>query len=66
LSDGRKSPSATGVLIYLGCADIEQTLIRAVNSGGTLHQPKTPIGPNGFIGSFVDPDGNRIALHTPA
>jgi len=54
------------VLIYLGCADIEQTLIRAVDSGGTLHQPKTPFGPIGFIGSFVDPDGNRIALHTPA
>jgi len=59
-------PSAVGVLIYLGCEDIEQALIRAVEAGGTIHQPRTPIGPIGFIGSFLDPDGNRIALHTPA
>ena len=61
-----QAPVAGGVTIYLGCADIDAALARAQSAGGAIEQPKTPIGPHGFIGCFKDTEGNLVALHTPA
>ncbi len=61
------SPSAdAGVLVYLGCDDIDAALQRAEQAGGTIAMPKSSIGPFGFIGRFTDTEGNLLALHTPA
>lgn len=62
---GEGSPSQEGVLVYLGCADIEAALARVTRAGGRVVQEKTAIGPHGFIGRFTDSEGNAMALHTP-
>jgi predicted enzyme related to lactoylglutathione lyase len=65
-ADAENSPAANGTLVYLSSEDIDAALERAGAAGGQVQQPKTPIGPFGFIGRFLDPDGNRVALHTPS
>lgn len=59
-------PSATsGVVIYFSCADVATTLERVSREGGTVLQPKKQIGEGyGYMGLFVDSEGNRIALHS--
>jgi len=59
-------PSATaGVVIYFTCADVAASLARVTRSGGTVLQPKKEIGQGyGYMGLFLDPEGNRIALHS--
>jgi uncharacterized protein len=37
---------------------------RVENNGGKITMPKTSIGENGFMAHFIDPEGNRIALHS--
>jgi predicted enzyme related to lactoylglutathione lyase len=64
-ADEDNPPTATGTLVYLSCADIDAALGRVGGAGGQVQQPKTSIGPFGSIGRFLDPDGNRVALHTP-
>ena len=65
-ADADNPPSATGTLVYLSCDDIDSALERVRGAGGQIQQSKTSIGPFGFIGCMLDPDGNRVALHTPA
>ncbi len=65
-ADTDNPPAATGTLVYLSCGDIDAALDRVGGAGGEVQQAKTSIGPFGFIGRFLDPDGNRVALHTPA
>jgi predicted enzyme related to lactoylglutathione lyase len=65
-ADADNPPTATGTLVYLGCDDIDAALGRVGGAGGQVQQTKTPIGPFGFIGRFLDLDGNRVALHTPS
>ena len=60
-------PSATdGVLIYLNAnPDVAHILERVGAAGGTVVIPKTEISPEyGFMGVFVDSEGNRIGLHS--
>jgi uncharacterized protein len=58
------TPARDGVLIYFSVEDIEATLKKIMEKGGTLLQPKTAIGEYGFIGYFLDSEGNRIGLHS--
>ena len=40
---------------------------RAVAAGGQLEMPVTDMGEMvGFIGFFIDSEGNRIGVHKPA
>ena len=59
-------PSATdGVLVYFASTDaqIELDLIEA--AGGKILKQKTQISPDvGYMGLFLDTEGNRIALHS--
>lgn len=64
LTTDDSTPAEGGVLIYLGCADIDAALARVSAAGGAVLQEKTSIGPFGFIGRFKDTEGNTIALHT--
>jgi hypothetical protein len=60
-------PSATdGPLIYLnGNPDVQLVLDKVEAAGGTIAMPKTQISPEyGYMGVFIDTEGNRIALHS--
>jgi predicted enzyme related to lactoylglutathione lyase len=58
------SPAREGVLIYFSVEDIDATLERVTEKGGGLLQSKTGIGEYGFVGYFLDSEGNRIGLHS--
>lgn len=60
-------PSADGVLIYFTArsGDVANELSRVEDAGGQLLMPKTLITEDiGYMGLFLDPEGNRIALHS--
>ncbi|WP_353720791.1 VOC family protein [Dyadobacter sp. 676] len=66
-SGGFHKPSATdGPLIYLNAnPDVQIVLDRIPAAGGRVIVPKTQISPEyGFMGAFIDSEGNRIALHS--
>ena len=59
------TPSAHGALVYLnGGADCGVILSRVQAAGGKVLRPKTDIGEYGFFGTFLDTEGNRIAVHS--
>ena len=54
-----------GVLIYFSSADVQIELDRVTAAGGTVLKQKTQISPEvGYMGLFLDTEGNRIALHS--
>jgi len=58
-------PSKEGTLIYFQSNDIVTELNRVEAAGGKIYQPKTQISPeHGYMGVFIDSEGNRIALHS--
>ena len=66
-TDNFYQPSSThGVLIYLNAnPDVQQILDRVEATGGKIVVPKTEISPeHGFMGIFLDTEGNRIGLHS--
>jgi hypothetical protein len=66
-SGGYHKASATdGPLIYLnGNPDVQIVLDRIEAAGGQILVPKTQISPEyGYMGVFLDTEGNRIALHS--
>jgi len=56
-------PSQKGSMVYMHVNDIEHTLSAIERGGGKPLMPKTSIGEGGFIASFTDCEGNRVALH---
>jgi hypothetical protein len=66
-TDGFHIPSATdGPLIYLDAnPDVQIVLDKVEEAGGKVIVPKTNISDDyGFMGVFIDTEGNRIALHS--
>jgi predicted enzyme related to lactoylglutathione lyase len=66
-AEGFYAPSESdGVLIYLNAnPDVQIILDRVEAAGGKIMVPKTAISPEyGFMGIFVDTEGNRIGLHS--
>jgi len=66
-SNGFHKPSSTdGPLIYLnGNPDVQTILDRVEKAGGKVIVPKTAISPEyGYMGVFIDTEGNRIGLHS--
>ncbi|WP_431121697.1 VOC family protein [Flagellimonas flava] len=60
-----KPSSTDGVLIYFSSADVQQELDRVEAAGGKIQRGKTQISPEvGYMGVFVDSEGNRVALHS--
>lgn len=58
-------PSQDGTLVYLnGGDDLAVMLDRVEGAGGKVSMPKTSIGEHGFIGLFIDTEGNRVGLHS--
>jgi predicted enzyme related to lactoylglutathione lyase len=59
-------PSSDGVLIYFTTAtgDIDEDLKRVEANGGQAILPKTLISEEiGYMGIFIDSEGNKLALH---
>jgi len=54
------------VIVYFASEDCAVEHDRAVAAGGTSIEPKTAIGPFGFVALVADPDGNRIGIHSMA
>jgi hypothetical protein len=66
-SGGFHRPSATeGPLVYLNAnPDVQIVLDRVELAGGKVLVPKTQISDDiGYMGVFLDTEGNRIAIHS--
>jgi predicted enzyme related to lactoylglutathione lyase len=58
-------PSQEGTLIYFMSDNVANELNRVEAAGGKIYQKKTKISDeHGFMGVFIDSEGNRIALHS--
>jgi uncharacterized protein len=60
-------PSADGTLVYFTAfsGDLTNELGRVEPNGGKVLQPKTLISEeHGYLGLFLDTEGNRVALHS--
>lgn len=58
-------PSAIGVTVYLNGGDnLSIPLGRIESAWGKIVMPKTDIGENGFMATFLDTEGNKVALHS--
>lgn len=60
------SPRTDGTLVYLnGGDDLDLPLKRIEPAGGKVLVTKTQISPEiGFFAMFIDPEGNKVALHS--
>ncbi|MDR4893190.1 MULTISPECIES: VOC family protein [unclassified Chryseobacterium] len=57
-------PSKNGVIIYFKSENIDQTLEKVLQQGGSVLYPKRIDEKYGFaVAEFEDSEGNRIALH---
>jgi uncharacterized protein len=64
---GYYKPSADGILIYLTSpsGNIETELQRVESNGGKIVVPRKLIAEGfGYMGAFIDTEGNRVALHS--
>jgi predicted enzyme related to lactoylglutathione lyase len=57
-------PSHAGSMVYFSVDDLDGTLARVREHGGTVLNDRTPIGEFGFTAHFQDSEGNRVALHS--
>jgi len=58
-------PSQEGTLVYFMSKDINTEIDRVEAAGGKIYQEKTKISDEyGFMGVFIDSEGNRVALHS--
>ena len=59
------TPSDKGTLVYLnGGDDLSPALGRVGPAGGEVLAEKVGIGENGFMATFRDLEGNKVALHS--
>jgi len=60
-----KPTETDGVLIYFNSANLQVELDRIEAAGGKILRAKTQISPDiGYMGLFLDTEGNRMALHS--
>ncbi|WP_179345795.1 VOC family protein [Winogradskyella ursingii] len=58
-------PSKEGTLVYFMSENVQTELDRIKAAGGTIYQEKTKISDEyGYMGVFIDTEGNRVALHS--
>ncbi len=55
---------AGDVIVYIGTADIDESLRKVEANGGKTLAPKNEIPGVGWFAFFTDPAGNRFALYT--
>ena len=60
-------PVPDGVRVYVTVADMEGTLAKVTDAGGTVEHSRTPIGPDqGWWADFRDPAGTLVGITTMA
>ncbi|NND62229.1 MAG: VOC family protein [Flavobacteriaceae bacterium] len=60
-------PSHEGTMVYFNCDDVQNELDRVEKAGGKIIQGKSQISEeHGYMGTFQDSEGNRLALHSQA
>ncbi len=61
------TPSANGIIVYLdGGPDLSIILDKVEIAGGKVLIPKTYLGEHaGYVGIFIDSEGNKIGLQHP-
>ncbi len=60
-----REPTESGVMVYLDAdGKLDACLARVERAGGRVVQPKTDIGPPGFIALVRDTEGNVVGLHS--
>ena len=57
-------PSGRGTRLYLQVSDLEDTLAKVRQAGGTVEQERMEVPGNQWIGTARDPFGNRIGFAT--
>jgi predicted enzyme related to lactoylglutathione lyase len=63
--DDQRPVAAGGTLVYLDVTGrLDASLDRIPGAGGTVVQPRTAIGENGFIALIRDTEGNTVGLHS--
>ena len=64
LMDGMP-PGVGGTMVYLNVnGELDAVLPRIESAGGKIWRPKFSIGEHGFIGIFMDTEGNAVGLHS--
>lgn len=60
------TPSTEGAIAYLnGGNDLQTVLDKVAPNNGKIIVPKTHISPEvGYIGMFIDTEGNKMAVHS--
>jgi len=60
----RHTPSRDGVTVYIdGAPDLDTVLSKVAEAGGQVIMEKTYLGDHaGYVGMFLDSEGNRIGL----
>lgn len=54
-----------GALVYFSSEDCSVELARVEKAGGKVQIPKRMIAPDiGYMGVFLDTEGNRVAIHS--
>ena len=61
--DGMEAGSG-GTLVYFTCDDCAVEAGRVEAAGGSIIQPKMPIGEHGHCAIVMDTEGNSIGLHS--
>lgn len=64
VKDPDYKPSTEGTLVYFVAEDVQQPLDKVIAAGGKVLMEKMSIGDHGFIGSFIDSEGNKVAVHS--
>jgi predicted enzyme related to lactoylglutathione lyase len=58
-------PSTEGTLVYFMSKNVKIELDRVETAGGKIYQEKTKISDeHGYMGVFIDSEGNRVAIHS--
>lgn len=57
-------PGPGGSMVYFSCDDCAVEEARVTAAGGSIVQPKHPIGEHGFVSVVSDTEGNMIGLHS--
>ncbi len=57
-------PSQKGTMVYLHVDDVAVALEHVKKNGGEVFNPKSSIGEFGFVGHFIDSEGNLVGLHS--
>lgn len=60
------TPGQQGSLIYLNANPAMEGVLEKIEPmGGTIVMPKTQVSPEiGYMATFIDTEGNKIALHS--